>query len=162
MYTTKAKRRPPPRREITEEQKQEIKEAFDLFDTDKDGAVDYHELKVAMRALGFDAKKPEVLKLLRDNDKDGTGLMDFEDFSRISEFLIIVKLLRTRVLDRDPMDEIKKAFQLFDDDKTGRISLRNLRRVAKEIGENLDDEELQAMLDEFDLDQDGESILFWG
>ena len=34
------------RRELTEEQKQEIKEAFDLFDTDKDRAIDYHELKV--------------------------------------------------------------------------------------------------------------------
>ena len=34
------------RRELTEEQKQEIKEAFDLFDTDKDQAIDYHELKV--------------------------------------------------------------------------------------------------------------------
>ncbi len=45
------------RQEITEEQKQEIKEAFDLFDTDKTGTIDYHELKVAMRALGFDVKK---------------------------------------------------------------------------------------------------------
>lgn len=35
-----------PRAEITEEQKQEIKEAFDLFDTDKTGSIDYHELKV--------------------------------------------------------------------------------------------------------------------
>ena len=34
------------RRELTEEQKQEILEAFNLFDTDKDQAVDYHELKV--------------------------------------------------------------------------------------------------------------------
>ena len=34
------------RRELTEEQKQEIEEAFNLFDSDKDQAVDYHELKV--------------------------------------------------------------------------------------------------------------------
>ena len=35
------------RRELSEEQKQEIVEAFNLFDTDKDQAIDYHELKVA-------------------------------------------------------------------------------------------------------------------
>ena len=36
------------RRELSEEQKQEIREAFDLFDTDKDQAIDYHELKVVL------------------------------------------------------------------------------------------------------------------
>ena len=40
------------------------------------------------------------------------------------------------------MDEIRRAFQLFDDDNTGKISLRNLRRVAKEIGDRLEDDEL--------------------
>ena len=47
-----------------------------------------------------------------------------------------------RILARDPMEEIRRAFQLFDDDNTGKISLRNLRRVAKEIGDRLEDEEL--------------------
>ncbi|KXN85002.1 Cell division control protein 31 [Leucoagaricus sp. SymC.cos] len=153
MYTSsavqKAKRRTHTRPEISEEQKQEIKEAFELFDADKDGAVDYHELKVAMRALGFDLKKAEVLKLLRDHDKTGHGhgLMDYDDF---------YKIMSEKILARDPMEEIKRAFQLFDDDNTGKITLRNLRRVAKQFGDRLEDEELQAMIDEFDLDQDGE------
>ncbi|KAG4107382.1 EF-hand protein [Neocallimastix lanati (nom. inval.)] len=135
------------RQEPTEEQKLEIKEAFELFDTDKDSALDYHELKVAMRALGFEVKKSEVLKILREHDKNGKGLIEYDDF---------YKIMVERILERDPMEEMKKAFKLFDEDNTGKISLKNLKKVAKEIGENLDDEELQGMIDEFDLDQDGE------
>lgn len=161
MYTSsaasKAKRRThgsahaTVRPELSDEQKQEIKEAFELFDTDKDGAVDYHELKVAMRALGFDLKKAEVLKTLRDHDKTGHGLLEYDDFAKISasEFLLcagltitVISVVTERILARDPMDEIRRAFQLFDDDNTGKISIRNLRRVAKEIGDRLEEDEL--------------------
>ncbi|XP_013415117.1 centrin-3 [Lingula anatina] len=141
----KGKRRK--RRELGEEQKQEIKEAFDLFDTDKDRAIDYHELKVAMRALGFDVKKADVLKVLRDYDREGTGKITFDDFNEV---------MTDMMLERDPNEEVFKAFKLFDDDDTGKISIRNLRRVARELGENMTDEELRAMIDEFDRDGDGE------
>jgi centrin-3 len=163
--TTKAKRRSHAaaaaaaaavhaRPELSDEQKQEIKEAFELFDTDKDGAVDYHELKVAMRALGFDLKKAEVLKTLRDHDKTGHGLLEYDDFVKIScvsffpplrrkkADIFFACLVTERILARDPMEEIRRAFQLFDDDNTGKISIRNLRRVAKEIGDRLEDDEL--------------------
>jgi hypothetical protein len=76
---------------LTEDQRQEIKEAFELFDTDKDGAIDYHELKVALRALGFDMKKAEVVKMMRDNDRQGDGLMDWEAFQKISKWTWILK-----------------------------------------------------------------------
>ena len=65
---------------MTEEQKQEIREAFDLFDTDGSGTIDAKELKVAMRALGFEPKKEEIKKMIADIDKDGSGTIDFNEF----------------------------------------------------------------------------------
>jgi centrin-3 len=39
-----------------------------------------------MRALGFDVKKAEVLKILREYDKDGQGLIEFDDFNKVSKY----------------------------------------------------------------------------
>ena len=98
-------------KELTEEQKQEIKEAFDLFDTDGSGSIDAKELKVAMRALGFEPKKEEIQKMIADVDDDGSGSIEFDEF---------LKMMTQKILNRDPKDEILKAFRLFDDDETGR------------------------------------------
>ncbi|XP_034038059.1 caltractin [Thalassophryne amazonica] len=135
------------RKELTEEEIQEIKEAFDLFDTDGTGSIDVKELKVAMRALGFEPKKEEIRKLVADNDKVTSGKIGF------SEFLM---MMTPKMKEKDSKEEILKAFRLFDDDCTGKISFKNLKRVSKELGENLTDEELQEMIDEADQDGDGE------
>ena len=39
-----------------------------------------------MRALGFDVKKTDVLKVLRDYDREGTGKITFEDFNEVSKY----------------------------------------------------------------------------
>jgi centrin-1 len=51
-----------------------------------------------------------------------------------------------KILNRDPKDEMMKTFRLFDDDSTGKISFKNLKRVAKELGERMTDEELQVRI----------------
>merc|ERR1711918_286027 len=111
---------------LSDEQKQELREAFDLFDTDGSGAVDASELHVAMKALGFEPKKEEIAKMVKEMNKE------------------------------DGKEELLKGFKLFDDDSTGKISMKNFKRVAKELGENLSDKELEEILGEADTDKDGE------
>lgn len=36
-----------------------------------------------MRALGFDVKKADVLKILKDYDREATGKITFEDFNEV-------------------------------------------------------------------------------
>jgi len=56
---------------------------------------------------------------------------------------------------RDPRDEILRAFALFDTEDKGFINLDDLRRVARELGEGLEEDELLAMIEEFDLEGKG-------
>merc|ERR1712062_240583 len=129
--------------ELKDEQKAEIREAFDLFDTEGTGTINVKEIKVAMRALGFEPKKEELKQMIAGVETDGSGAIDFNDF---------LKIMSQKMSERDPKEEIQKAFKLFDDDETGKISFKNLKRVCKELNENLTDEELQEMIDEADMD----------
>ena len=65
------KKKNPYRQELSESQKQEIKEAFDLFDTSGSGTIESKELKVALRALGFEPTKEEIKSLIGNFDKGG-------------------------------------------------------------------------------------------
>lgn len=74
------------KQELLNEQKQEIREAFSLFDMNSDGKLDYHELKVAFRALGFDLSKREVLDIIRDYDSENTNLIAYESFFQVGMY----------------------------------------------------------------------------
>jgi centrin-3 len=100
-----------------------------------------------MRALGFPVKKAEVKRLIAAVDARGFGRVELSDF---------IDIMAEKVSELDPLEEIKRAFHLFDEEGTGRISVRNLRRICKELGESISEDELTAMVDEFDRNQDGE------
>ena len=131
---------------LTEDEILEIKEAFDLFDTDGTGAIDPKELKAAMVSLGFEAKNQTIYQMISDLDADGNGAIEFRDF---------LDMMTARMSDKDTREDIEKVFRLFDDEKTGRITIKNLRRIAQELGETMDDAELNEMIERADSDGDG-------
>ena len=58
--------------------------------------------------------------------------------------------------EKDSREDIAKLLVMFNNDFTHKISFRNLARVAEELGEAVDDEELQDMINQSDKDGDGE------
>ncbi|ORY14703.1 hypothetical protein BCR34DRAFT_225014 [Clohesyomyces aquaticus] len=159
--------------ELSEEQREEITEAFNLFDLDKDQHIDYHELKVAMKALGFDLPKTEILSILQTHGVPSPSASNPSHPSSKAKaaaaaasshqaparlllpFHTFQTLMASRILSRDPTEEIVRAFDLFDEGGKGKITLQDLRRVARELGEGLQEDELVAMIEEFDMDADG-------
>merc|ERR1712146_279601 len=134
--------------ELDESEKAEIKEAFDLFDTDGSGNIDIKELTIAMKALGCEPKPGEIEKMIGEVDDDGSGEIGYPEF---------LTMMTNKILNKDPKDDMVKAFRLFDDDETGSVTLKNLKRVARETGQTLSDEELEEML--ADADKDGDGVL---
>ena len=55
-------------------------QAFNIFDVDSSGSIDYRELKAAMKALGVVVKKDELKKMITDVDADGSGSVEFPEF----------------------------------------------------------------------------------
>merc|ERR1711957_778298 len=115
---------------LSDEQMEEIREAFGLFDGDASGAIDVRELKAAMRALGFEVKNEELKKMVSDVDGDGNGTIEFGEF---------LGMMTGKMGEKDSREDIEKVFKLFDDDSSSKITFKNLARVAEELGETIDD-----------------------
>ena len=135
---------------VDSEQLEELKEAFQLFDTNHTGSIDSREFKAAMRALGFPIKKVDVIRYFKEIPKDISESLTFEEFIRI---------VGPIMPKRDTKEEVFKIFQLFDEDKTGKISFKNLRKICNEVGENLNDEEIKEMIGEADRSTHKEGLI---
>ncbi|XP_041968227.1 caltractin-like isoform X2 [Aricia agestis] len=131
---------------LTKEQKSELRKAFNLLDFAGEGKIKAEDFRVAVKALGYEPTKEELLSMINSVDKGKTGALSYENF----ETAIMRKIMS---LDSD--DDIMKSFHLFDTDNTGMISFENLKKVTEILGVDLTDEEIEEMIEDADKDFDG-------
>ena len=125
---------------LSQDEVDEIKQAFDLFDTNQSGTIDAKELKSAMQSLGFDTKNPTIYQLIADLDTPSNAKgISFDDF---------VEAINNKLGDKETKDGIQRIFNLFiDDPNQNSITLSSLRRIARELGEQMSSDELKDMLE---------------
>ena len=118
----------------------EIKEAFELFDAN-DGKINAREIRGAMQNIGYDEKNPTVYEVITELDNPrskNAGGATFNDFCQTVNY---------RVPEKESTEDLRKVFNLFvDDPVSGTTSLESIKRVADELGENIEEVELNAML----------------
>ena len=111
---------------LSTEEVDEIKQAFDLFDTNGTGKIDPKELKAAMQSLGFDSKNPTIFQLIADLDTPEAaknGGIDFDNF---------VEAINNKLGDKESKEGIRRIFDLFiDDPNSYTITLNSLKKIAR-------------------------------
>ncbi|XP_004598307.2 calcium-binding protein 4 [Ochotona princeps] len=138
-------------RELGAEELEELQAAFEEFDTDRDGYMGHRELGECLRTLGYMPTEMELLELSQHVKMRMGGRVDFEEFVEL-----IGPKLREETAHMLGVRELRVAFQEFDRDRDGRITVAELRQVAPALlGEPLEGSELDEMLREVDLNGDG-------
>ena len=124
------------RQGLTEDEIEELREAFNLFDTEGRGTINPRDLKAAMHSLNFEVKNPIIYEIISDMDTGSEGIA-FEPF---------LEILTTKLGDRKSKEGVDRIFRLFDNDRSNTIDVNDLKKVTKEIGENMSTEELKKLL----------------
>lgn len=132
--------------DIPESRLKEYRDAFEMFDKDKDGTITAKELANVMKSLNQDPSEQELHDMIAEVDIDGNGHIDFEEF---------VNLMNRRSKETDTEEEVINAFRVFDKDGNGLISSTELRHVMTTIGDRLTEDEVDEMIREADIDGDG-------
>ena len=118
----------------------DIKDAFELFDAN-DGKINAREIKEGMQNIGFDDNNPTIYQVIAELDNPrnkNAGGASFSDFCQAVNY---------RVPEKETTEELRKVFNLFlDDPHSNTTSLESIKRVADEVGENIEELELNAML----------------
>ncbi|XP_067664898.1 uncharacterized protein [Haliotis asinina] len=136
--------------EVTDQQKKEIQETFDLFDVDHDGRVTTKEMGTIIRAFFIVANDGQLRAFLDRLDKNGDGYVDYADFER---FMVEEEL--TTVCRDEMDDDLSAAFQVFDKDGNGFIDADEFKDVMVNLGDKMTTEEVEALMKEADTDGDG-------
>lgn len=127
----------------------DLREAFILFDVNRDGRITASELQLVLNFLGIPTSPSEVVQMIKDADCDGNGTVEFD------EFLRMMRRYAQSQRPKSPDEELREAFNVFDHNQDSVIDFGEIKRTMHFLGEAVTDDEVREMIREADRDRDG-------
>lgn len=132
---------------LSQDQIEELKEAFTLFDRDNNGSVSAHELATVLRALGQNPTEAEIHEMLNEADIDMNGNIEFPEF---------VSMMAKKIKDIDVEEELIEAFRVLDKEGNGMVALKDLRNALTKNGDKMTLQEINEIMGDAQVDEDGQ------
>ena len=128
-------------REVKDPKTLELKEAFNMFDRDKDGLVNYIDLGNVLKSQGFNPTNQELQDMILEVDDNEDNKINFD------EFLI---LMHSRLKKADIENELNEAFSVYDKNGSNLINVREFRKIMNSLGEKVCQEEIDELIKKVD------------
>jgi calmodulin len=126
--------------------KQELLEAFSIFDKDSDGTITWEELGKVLSEFGHIFTTNDLKRVIKKYDVNGDGVIDFSEFNAI---------MKGSVDKLESEKEIDEAFKVFDKDGDGSITAEEIQSVMEKLGEKVTLETIKFMIESVDDNGDG-------
>jgi len=135
-----------PSKPLTPDKENELKTAFELFDTDKSGFIDSKELQGVMSVLGVEVDDTELKNLVVQMDTTGDGQIEFAEFA---------EAMGGDDEPEPPEQVAATIFAMVDRDGSGKITHSELRSALLGLNVGLTEDDVTAILDLMDQGNDG-------
>lgn len=135
--------------ELTQEQVEMLRKAFNMFDRDKKGCIHTNMVATILRTLGQTFEEKDLKELIEEIDQDGSGELEFDEF---------VALTARYLVEEDSeaiQEELREAFRMYDKEGNGYINVSDLREILRALDDKLTEDELDEMIAEIDTDGSG-------
>ncbi|XP_010922191.1 probable calcium-binding protein CML10 [Elaeis guineensis] len=124
----------------------QLERVFNKFDSNGDGRISSSELAAIFRCLGHPPTDEELEIMMGEADFNGDGYISLEEF---------LDLNTNKVDAKAALEDLRHAFSVFDMDRNGSISVDELNKVLRSIGEGATMAQCKKMIDGVDQDGDG-------
>ncbi|KAL1819634.1 hypothetical protein DCAR_0415935 [Daucus carota subsp. sativus] len=145
----------------SEEYKAELKSVFATFDKNNDGFITRQELQESLKNIGIAMTDKDVKEMVEKVDSNGDGLIDIDEFCELFESIMSPANINGIEGEQEEGEDgggyLKEAFNVFDEDGDGVITVEELGMVLSSLGfkEGKLLESCKEMIRNVDVDGDG-------